>query len=252
MSGTFSGKINRWLRLAMLILLVMVLFTLPMMLGVTYSGRSESPEHYLVYTQGKLLWDNDTNVDENGVAEMSLFEALYDNVVSEDGAKVIAPGTEGNSIVRLSNNVSGSIDYIAVLYRISSSDELPMKADLVAADSEVADLFYLPEGVGMQHVLRTLKGTVKGGEIQDFDVSWSWDYDHSAAQDSTDTSLGMKAEADDVTVGLYIVVVDNNKYIHPQTGDTGELGTYLALSLICLAVLSVLVYLWYRERKCRQ
>lgn len=253
MHRLFSEKVSRWLLPTVLILFILEVMTLPLVLGITYSGRSESPDHILTYTQGKLTWDKATGIDENGVAELDLFDAVYPSVESEDGGNVVAPGTEGYNIVRLKNSVSGSVKYTAVLYRIRTSEDLPVEAELIGSNFTDTTNYPLPDGVAAYQVLRAVTGTVKGGEIQDFDISWLWEFETSTEQDEIDTFLGDKNNADNVTVGLYIVVEDNNSYITPdipKTGDESHIGMYVGLMVISLVMLILLLWDRRKEKKC--
>jgi len=262
MQRLFSDKVSRWLLPAFLILFILEVITLPLVLGVTYSGRSESPDHTLTYTPGRLTWDKATGIDENGVAQLDLFDAVYPGVEAENGDNVVAPGTEGYNIIRLKNGVGGSIKYTAVLYRIRTNDALPVEADLVG-DYTDTEIYPLPEEVTEEQVLRAVSGFIRGGEIIDFDISWLWEFYTSDEQDQIDVALGNGE--DTVTVGLYIVVEDDNdysddedppklpgikdKYIKPApyTGDDNGVGTYIALMAISFIVL--LLLMWDRRKE---
>ena len=242
MQRLFSEKISRWLLPAVLILFILEVMTFPLALGITYSGRSESPNHILTYTQGKLTWDNAAGIGANGAAQLDLFDAVYPGVQSGDGRNVVAPGTEGFNIVRLKNSVGGSVNYTAVLYRIRTSEALPVEANLTGSNFTDTTNYPLPPGVAKDQVIRAVSGTVKGSEIQDFDISWLWAFQTSTGQDEIDTFLGNKNNADEVTVGLYIVVEDNNSYVVPEipkTGDESHIDMYVALMVISLILLFV-------------
>lgn len=95
-----------WLLPAVLILFLTQVVLFPFAMGFTYAGRNESPHHVLTYTTGSLTWNSATGVDpDTGVAELSLFSDHYQNVQSDNGEKVVAPGTENTNIVRLKNSV---------------------------------------------------------------------------------------------------------------------------------------------------
>ena len=101
-------KLREWMFPAVLILFILQVILLPVMIGLTYATRSERPEHILTYTTGRLVWDKDTSVRPDGSAALSFFESLYQNVNAENIEKVLAPGTEKDSIVRLKNNSKNS------------------------------------------------------------------------------------------------------------------------------------------------
>lgn len=208
---TGNNKANVLLTAALILFLISAAL-FPFAVGITYSGRSEAPEHVLTYTTGKLTWDSATGIDANGAAEMSLFDAHYQNVDSQNSDSVVAPGTQGNSIVRLHNSVGYSIQYVAVLYQIKDEPQLPVQASLSGVGFADTQTYPLPDGVTESQVVRAVSGTLGGGQIQDFDILWDWTYFVSDERDVVDTQLGDKAAfltADDVTVGLYIVVEED-------------------------------------------
>lgn len=249
----FIQKVNPWLLPTVLILFILQVITLPFVAAFTYAGRSDSPEHILTYKVGSLQWDSATNIDKNGVAELSLFRAEYDNVESEDGEKVIAPGTQGHNLVRLKNSVSGPVNYYAVLYSIESNPDLPVQVSMSANRALPIGKNYapIPYGVQSDQVLQCFKGVLNEDRIQDFDIYWDWAFYDDELQDEIDTMLG-DAEEEDITVGLYIVVEDNNEYIIPKTGDDSRFGMYLGLLLISGTMLVILLAEERRRRKCEQ
>lgn len=262
----------------MLMLLLAVLF--PFAAGLTYAGSGEGPHHILTYTTGKLTWDGGTVVAASGAAELSLFDAIYGNVQSDNGESVVAPGTQQRSVVRLKNDTGRAIRYVAVMYCIKEQDALPVLPALEGTGFADTASYPLPDGVTQAQVVRAVTGTVGGGQIQDFGVTWRWNYYDSDERDVVDTQLGDKAafeRADEVTAGLYIVVEDEGPtpvypdwgdpdagdengnqdgdwpiYITPEapkTGDSSHIGTYFVLMALSLLVLILLVLERRRERK---
>lgn len=246
-------KIRHWLLPAVLVLFILEIITFPAVVYFTYSDRSENPDHTLTYTENKLVWDSVTGIDEHGIAELSLFNAEYNNVRSKD--KVVAPGTEGFNIIRLNNSASGKIGYTAVVYKISSDAELPVKAALSGNGFEDTAEYTLPHGVEKSNVIRAVSGTLGAGQKQDFDIKWLWDFYESDAQDLIDTYFGDKAandKADDVTIGFYLVVRDGGQNVlpvPPKTGDNSMMGGYIALMCISGIILFLLIVSRRREKK---
>jgi len=252
-----SEKRNGWMLPAVLILFVLVILTAPLVLGYTYSGRSEALSHFLIYTPGRLTWDSATGIDKNGAAIFSVFSNVYadgasPDVVSADGDNVIAPGTGGFNIVRLKNNVGGSIKYTAVLYSIKTNDTIPVKADMNAPGASATAAYPLPAGVAPSQVINAVGGILAGGAIQDFDTSWVWNFYESSARDALDTELGNASIPDEITLGLYIVVEDGNSYIAPnvpRTGDENQAAMYAALLAISLFMAVILIVEQRRNAK---
>ena len=239
-----------WLLPVVLILFILEAVTLPFVIDLAYADRADSPEHVITYTQNSLIWDSTTGVDSSGAAKLSLFETLYDNTESENGDKIIAPGTGGKSSVRLKNASEGKIEYTAVLYTIKSSDLLPVAVSLDDGTFADTDFFQLPDGVLPSSVIGAVTGELQSGQIQDFDISWVWEFSIDDARDIADTTLGDLA-SDDITVGLYVTVNDEGNLVvpsPPETGDDTLIGVYIALMLISGILLIVLIVTKIRNK----
>lgn len=232
-------KRREWIFSAILILFIVQVVLLPVMIGLTYATRSEQPEHILTYTTGSLIWDKDTAVRPDGSASLSFFETLYENVNAENAEKVLAPGTEKDSIVRLKNNAKREVRYTAILYSLSTDAELSIGASLSGNGfSDITD-YTLPEEINRDTVLRAVSGTLAANAMQDFDINWYWAFEQDIdtdASDRIDTYLGDKAadaNADKATLGFYLTVYDGGVVVPaPQTGDKAAFGAYVVLLLI--------------------
>ncbi len=279
MKGFISEKVSRWLLPAVLILFLLEIITMPFVVGLTYSGRSESPDHILTYYKGTLTWDSHTDIREDGVACLDFFDAIHYHVVSSGFDNVMAPGTEGTNVVRLANDASGPITYTAVLFEVKTSDLLPVNAQMIDREEfSSTTKYWLPEGVREQDVIKVVTGDVGGGMVVDFDVYWYWPFEQSEIRDMVDTGLGNKAFADQAIVGLYIVVEDDNVYEEPETPDDpidpvdpvdpddpddpitpeppgtsdSTIGAYIVLMIISFAVLVLLIVDRCMAKKCEK
>ena len=251
MQRLFSKKISQWLFPTVLILFILEVLTLPVVLEITYAGREDGPDHILTYTTNSLVWDEATGIDEHGVAQMSLFDAIYDETVDGNGDKVVAPGTEGFNIIRLKNASPNTITYTAVLYCIKTNDDLPVEVTLQGEHFLDTDSYSLPHQVEEENVLRAVAGTLPKDQIQDFDISWLWNFETDEEQNRIDTILGSQDDPDNITVGMYIVVEDNGQIVDPNppdTGDNSHVAMYLTLMVISMIVLLLLLWDRYRER----
>ena len=232
-------KRREWIFSAILILFIVQVILLPVMIGLTYATRSERPEHILTYTTGSLIWDKDTAVRPDGSASLSFFETLYENVNAENAEKVLAPGTEKDSIVRLKNNTKRAVRYTAVLYRLSEAPELDIQAGLAGEGFSDTNAYTLRAQVKADAVVRAVSGTLQADKMQDFDINWYWAFEKDIdtdANDRIDTYLGDKAadaNADKATLGFYLTVYDGGEVVPaPQTGDKAAFGAYVVLLLI--------------------
>lgn len=186
-----------------------LLAALTLLAAPAIAAGAAEPAHVLSYTTGRLTWDSATGIDENGAAVLSLFADAYQNVLSENGERVVAPGTDGSCTVRLENRMGYAISYIAVAYRIKEAETLPVEPEFSCEGAEDTGSYPLPEGVEDAQVIRAVRGELSGGQSADFRLDWLWEYYESDARDVLDTALGDKAAfdtPDDVTAGIYIVV----------------------------------------------
>lgn len=247
---------------ALLVLIALTAVTLPLAFSPVWAAPAAAPDRVLTYSVNRLTWDSAASIRPDGSAELTLFSANYPNVTSADGANVVAPGTDGHNTVRLKNNVGGTIQYTAVLYAIKSNAALPVTPTLSGSYLTDTTRYSLPAGVDKSSVIRAVSGSVRGFGLQDLDVDWLWKYYDTAAQDGADTDLGNAAAhalstdsgelvpgmLDNITVGLYIVVEDNNTYYYPKTGDDAPLALYAAL-MTAAAVGAVSAVVVYKKRK---
>ena len=234
-----TKKLREWLFPAILILFILQVILLPVMIGLTYAVPAERPEHILTYRTGSLVWDKATSVRPDGSAELTFFETLYQNVNAGNAEKVLAPGTEKDSVVRLKNDTNKEITYTAVLYSLSTSPDLDIGATLSGNGFLDTSRYTLPENIKKEAVIRAVGGKLDARKLQDFDINWFWRFEDGAStyeRDQIDTYLGNKAadgKADEATLGFYLVVHDDGEIVpSPQTGDDTMIGGYVVLMLI--------------------
>ncbi len=247
-----NSKKTAWILPTVLILLICEILTLPLVLFFTYADRSDSPDHLLVYTTGSLTWSSGENILPDGSAEFGLFSDKYDNVKSDNGDKVVAPGTDDYSIVRLRNDADATVSYVATLYMIKNDETIPVSAQLSCEGSEHSDKNVLPAGVPESAVVTSVKGQLATGGIADFDTSWLWKFYESDAQDQIDTYLGNLAaegKTENVKIGLYIVVEDGTEEYPPAPPTGDALGTWFIFAGFTAVVFVVLIRINKRAKK---
>ncbi len=217
MSSTRQA-LQRWLLPFLLILFLLEVILTPFAMSFTYASATTSPDHTLTYSKGRLSWGNNAAVDGNGVLNLELFKREYDGTVKADD-KVVAPGTDGSSLVRLHNSVGGSVEYTAVLYEIKSDERLPVTATLSDSEDLMKDseAKILPDTIEPTKILRTVSGSIGGNRMLDMSIDWQWLFD---GDDELDTLLGSAEEPAEITLGLYVLVEDYNNYDVPS--DDGD------------------------------
>lgn len=240
---------RRWLLPVLVILFVLQMFTLPLMVNYTYADRAIAPKLILNYRANDLRWDKASpNVNKDGVAVLGLFDA---QPTAPDGDKLIFPGDQGHSSVRLNNREAGELTYTVVMYTIKSNPALPVTPKLSPPEkAEATTKYLLPTEVKKAQVIEAYTGTVGGKHSVDFDIFWNWDFYDSSYQDKIDTALGSRKEADNITVGLYIVVEDFNNYTLPKTADESHFGAYLTLMAVSGTLLILLLLEKRKETAC--
>lgn len=234
-----SEKLREWMLPAILILFILQVMLLPVMIGLTYAVPAERPEHILTYRTGSLVWDKAASVRPDGSAELSFFETLYKNVNADNAERVLAPGTEKDSVIRLKNDTNKEITYTAVLYSLSTSPDLNIGATLSGDGFSDISRYALPESIKKETVVRAVGGSLAAKKLQDFDINWFWNFEDGAnvdERDRVDTYLGNKAasgKADDAALGFYVVIRDGGEIVpSPSTGDNTMIGGYVVLMLI--------------------
>lgn len=239
-------NICNWIFSVALIFFVCEILTLPLVLYLTYAGRSESPDHILRLNNNSLTWDSATDVRSDGTAELSLFDAYYRNVNSSDSDRVIAPGTAATDVIRVKNENGAPADYTAYLYEVRSMSDLPVVTAMSSGYGVETGSYATPDKIKDKTIVNVVKGTIADGAVEDFDISWNWEYVVSDEQDLFDTWLGDRSawnDADNITVGFYIVIESDGsgpiEPDHPGTGDNSMLYALLALIVICGVILII-------------
>lgn len=247
-------SLNDRLLLTALVLFLIEILLLPVCLKFTYADASDTPAGVLTYTNGKLTWDSAVSVLPDGTAELNFFDDGYTNVISVDGKNVLAPGTGAVRKIRLISAVPRDVAYRALIYRIDSEQEIPIKGILDGPGSgDTGHIPALPEGVAPENVLKTMEGTLPGNDALDFNVGWEWLFYESQARDAADTLLG-NDEAAKTTLGFYLVIDDDTAVVppSPQTGDDAPVKAYIALIVISFLVLLLLFVTRERDRKAKR
>ena len=261
---SFLERNRGWLTVTCVCLLALEILTFPYVVGLSFADRVEDPNHTLTYTTNNLVWKSAEGINDQGAAIFGIFDPTYANgdgevtVISGNGDYVIAPGTTSGTIVRFINNCVRPVTYHAVMYLMETPEDLPVNAAMDGENVTTTSSYPLPDGVLREDVVRAVSGTVKSKHIQDFDLSWYWNFEEAeylAEQDARDTALGNAAAAGNpghASIGFYLVVTDQGDDNAPKTGDGFDLWLYLALmALSALALVFLLVERhWERKRLC--
>lgn len=192
--------------------------------------------------------------------EIHVFYAEYDNdgkitVKSDFGDKVVAPGTENSYDLYVRNVGKVPIRYILEAESCITVDvngkqtEIPIEASFYTPSSG-----YLLGGEESLEKLGKLDGVKDGSGLSPqhqakYTLCWSWPFD---GDDEFDTLLGnLAAEGEELTVKVAFNVTaaydPNAAGGSLMTGDSSNIGLWVALFIISTFTLIILLFLRKRE-----
>lgn len=192
--------------------------------------------------------------------EIQVFYAEYDNngeftVKSDFGDKVVAPGTENSYDLYVRNVGKAPISYILeaeshITVDINGTQtEIPIEASFFTPRSS-----YLLGGEDSLENLGKLDGVTDNGGLSPqnqakYTLCWSWPFD---GDDEFDTMLGnLAAEGEALTIKVAFSVTasydPNAAGGSPITGDSSNIGLWVALFTISIFTLIILLFLRKRE-----
>ncbi len=189
------------IRLFSLLVLLAIVTTLLAAI-ITFAGNFQTPNATVTYTQNRVSWD--VPVDGAGVADL----AIFGEPEPGETYPLLYPGAKNDFVLRLENNVHGSVGYSMYLYTENVSNiPLSFRINESEISSEV-DLT-LPDLQG-KNIVAKFGGTVPRKSPKDIAIHWEWVTD----TDQTDTDLGNQAVHQDLIYDLKVLLVieDNNSY----------------------------------------
>lgn len=254
--------------LAVLILLILLLLSLlwlaPLLWNVSNPGSNIIPLFYTgdrqFETAGALqyvnaeenptLTANDEDVQWETYTDVNLFRASYTGldgsitVQSEDGEKVIGPGTAGDYRFMLSNTGNISLDYTMELNSLFTLEhhDLPIRVRLRSRDRWIVG--GSRDWVNPEELTEIIeKGTLDVGCSTEYVFEWSWPFEvgtgyHLRNNDLSDTLLGSTAVEQDVHFRLEIRVLSQ---VTPGAVPTDTEGKHLLVPLILWNILRLAV-----------
>jgi len=211
----------------------------------------------LTASPGFSAYDKDTVW--SGETHVEIFSLSYDNetgqttVHSQDGLKVLAPGTGNTYEFALENTGNVSLDYTMEMDAWYSNTEypIPVQVRVTAGDGR----YLLGSEEEMVDVLRLSEvqesGVISRGYIQPYNLQWQWPF---SLDDAYDTLLGNLAVENDLSLTIVIRTTASCSLDPqepggepPQTGDTTQIALYAVLMLASMA--GILVTLLLRKKE---
>lgn len=192
--------------------------------------------------------------------KIQVFYTEYSNdgeitVKSDFGDKVVAPGTENRYDLYVRN-----VGKVPIHYIIEAESHITVDVNGEQTEIPIEASFCTPHGSYLLGGEESLESLGKLDGVKDssglssehqakYTLCWSWPFD---GDDEIDTMLGnLAAEGEDLTVNVAFNVTasydPNASGGSPTTGDTSNIGLWIALFIISTFMLIILLFLGKRE-----
>lgn len=210
---------------------------------------------FRVYDEN-TVWTSETNIE--------IFKISYENgsqqvtVLSENGEKVIAPGTENTYRFALENTGNVDLDYTLKMesWFGEEGEKDPVTIPVLARVLDYKGNYLAGTADGKTDVLElnkvSQKGSLTKGYIAPYTLEWEWPFE---GDDTYDTWLGNLAVEEDITLTIristtasYTPTPGSDSGI-PKTGDTSAIGLAVAVMVASSAALMLLLVLPGRRRR---
>lgn len=201
----------------------------------------------------------DDNTVWEGKTEVEIFRMSYSNstgditVRSQDGRKVLAPGTSNTYNFALKNTGNVSLDYAMSMEAYFSDGE-----HTIPVVVRVTDYLgnYLAGSAGEKVDALALNevaqsGVIAAGNIYPYTLEWEWPFE--SGDDAYDTKLGNLAVGEDISLTIVIKTTAEGSDDPgqpggtPETGDTTNVAMLAGMMVVSLA--GILFLLLIRRRK---
>lgn len=205
----------------------------------------------------KTVWSTNTQVE--------IFKISYENgeqiitVKSDNGDKVIAPGTQNSYTFKLKNTGNVALDYTVEIdaYFTPADIVIPITGRLNRYDGT-----WVVGGRDEYAAVPVLdaaedKGTLGAGKYTYYTLDWLWPFE--SGDDELDTLLGNLAAEQDLTFTIVIKTTatessnpyDDSGITPPQTGDNSNITLWIVLAVSSfLMMLFLLFYQNKEKRRC--
>lgn len=270
-----KNETNKWLMMLVLLLIVLV--------SITTMVYAEQLSSYLPSDEGALAIVNEINenedsndsqdssdqdkeihpgfvvYDDNGTWEMKteieIFKVAYENgeqvftVISDDGEKVIAPGTSNSYTFKLKNTGDVAMDYdLEVKTSVSPSElRIPIQGKISRFDRKwiFGDNLNWDEMNGFDVIKDSF--TLGSNHYSYYTLEWQWPFE---GNDEWDTYLGNLAVDEEIvyTIEIHTIATasedtdgDGGIPSTPSTGDNSQVLLYAIIGGIALILILLLI-----------
>ena len=226
----------------------------------TQSGSTAPDFHanpgFMVIDEYDVIWGTETEVE--------IFKVSYEDgegnvtVKSDNGEKVVAPGTENSYTFKLKNTGNVPVRYWLDIdaYITPGDNMIPIESRVNRYDGEWI--------VGGQKVWVDVPvldaaedtGTLGSGKYTYYTLDWRWPFE--SGNDEYDTFLGnLAADGEDITITIVIKTVAtatddpgrDDGITPPDTGDNSIISLWLALAVGSVVLIMILLIFLYKEKK---
>lgn len=247
----------------------------------TEQTSPESPEQETVSGESNTVLNNSPSasdfeidpgfmvIDENDVVwgtetEVEIFKVSYEDgegnvtVKSDNGDKVVAPGTDNSYTFKLQNTGNVPIKYVLDIdaYITPGDNMIPIESRVNRYDGE-----WIVGGQKLWVDVPTLdtaedSATLGVGKYTYYTLDWRWPFE--SGNDEYDTFLGnLAADGEDITITIIIKTVAtatddpgrDDGITPPNTGDESILSLWISLAVGASVLLIIIVIFRIREEK---
>ena len=203
----------------------------------------------------KTVWGTNTQVEIFSVSYVNGEQII--TVKSDNGDKVIAPGTENSYTFKLKNTGNVALDYTVEIdaYFTPADITIPITGRLnrydgkwvVGSKDEYANVPVLDTA--------TDRATLGAGKYTYYTLDWLWPFE--SGDDELDTLLGNLATEQELTFTIVIKTTatessnpnDDSGITPPQTGDNSNLTLWIVLAVSSFMMMLFLIFYKNKEKR---
>lgn len=201
------------------------------------------------------VWSTNTQVEIFRISYVNGEQVITVN--SDNGDKVIAPGTENSYAFKLKNTGDVALDYTATIdaYFTPADIEIPITGRLNRYDGKWVvggkDEYAKVSGLDTAED----KATLGAGKYTYYTLDWLWPFE--SGNDALDTMLGNLAVDGELTFTIVIKTTatessnphDDSGITPPQTGDNTNLTLWIVLAVSSFATMLFLLFYQKKEKR---
>ena len=201
------------------------------------------------------VWSTNTQVEIFRISYMNGEQVITVN--SDNGDKIIAPGTENSYTFKLKNTGDVALDYTVEVdaYFTPADIEIPITGRLNRYDGKW--VVGGKDEYAKVPVLDTAEdnGTLGAGKYTYYTLDWLWPFE--SGNDELDTMLGNLATEQDLIFTIVIKTTatesdnpyDDSGITPPQTGDNTNLALWITLAVSSFAMMIFLLFFQNKEKR---